>query len=72
MIDKSFIFESVMGIAVGDHMYNWPRRRYDMTISDSMYGAAKRYVTRERVEAMLDYEVRRMHSVRNDCPLGSL
>ncbi|KAK9837499.1 hypothetical protein WJX81_007020 [Elliptochloris bilobata] len=29
---------------------------YDMTISDSMYGAAKRYVTRERVEAMLDYE----------------
>ena len=34
--------------------------RYDMTISDSMYGAAKRYVTRERVEAMLDYEVRCM------------
>ncbi|CAL8463537.1 g3071 [Coccomyxa elongata] len=29
---------------------------YDMTISDSMYGAARRYVTRERVEAMLDYE----------------
>ena len=29
---------------------------YDMTISDTMYGAAARYVTRERVEAMLEYE----------------
>ncbi|KAK9811197.1 hypothetical protein WJX73_009463 [Symbiochloris irregularis] len=29
---------------------------YDMTISDSMYGASERYVTRERVAAMLDYE----------------
>ncbi|GMH43715.1 hypothetical protein BSKO_11637 [Bryopsis sp. KO-2023] len=29
---------------------------YDMTISDSMYGACARYVTRERVESMLDYE----------------
>ena len=29
---------------------------YDMAVSDSMYGAANRYVTRERVEAMLDYE----------------
>jgi hypothetical protein len=27
-----------------------------MTISDTMYGAAARYVTRERVEAMLEYE----------------
>ena len=29
---------------------------YDMLISDTMYGAAARYVTRERVEAMLEYE----------------
>ncbi|KAK9815358.1 hypothetical protein WJX72_002256 [[Myrmecia] bisecta] len=29
---------------------------YDMTISDSTYGACSRYVTRERVQAMLDYE----------------
>lgn len=29
---------------------------YDMTISDSMYGACERYVTRERLKAMLDYE----------------
>ena len=27
-----------------------------MTISDTQYGAAKRYVTRERVESMLEYE----------------
>lgn len=29
---------------------------YDMSISDSMYGACARYVTRDRLEAMLDYE----------------
>ncbi|CAD7697368.1 unnamed protein product [Ostreobium quekettii] len=29
---------------------------YDMTVSDSMYGACARYVTKERLEAMLDYE----------------
>jgi len=29
---------------------------YDMTISDSMYGRSKRYVTRERLESMLEYE----------------
>jgi hypothetical protein len=29
---------------------------YDMSISDSMYGACARYVTKERLEAMLDYE----------------
>lgn len=29
-----------------------------------MYGAAKRYVTRERVEAMLDYEVRCSYMIR--------
>lgn len=39
-----------------------------MTISDSMYGAAKRYVTRERVEAMLDYEVRCSDVIRAQQP----
>ena len=29
---------------------------YDMTISDTMYGRAERYVTKDRVEAMLEYE----------------
>lgn len=29
---------------------------YDMTISDAIYGAAKRYVSRERLQTMLDYE----------------
>merc|ERR1712176_13550 len=29
---------------------------YDMTISDTVYGHAKRYVTKERLKAMLDYE----------------
>src|SRR5207247_9845935 len=30
---------------------------YDMAVSDSLYGAAKRYVSRERLEAMLTLEV---------------
>ena len=29
---------------------------YDMTVSDAIYGRAKRYVCRERLEAMLDHE----------------
>uniref|UniRef100_A0A7S3XDH2 Nicotinate-nucleotide adenylyltransferase n=1 Tax=Picocystis salinarum TaxID=88271 RepID=A0A7S3XDH2_9CHLO len=29
---------------------------YDMTISDTVYGACDRYVTQERLEAMLEYE----------------
>lgn len=29
---------------------------YDMTVSDAIYGKAKRYVSRERLECMLDYE----------------
>ena len=29
---------------------------YDMAISDAIYGQAKRYVSRERLNAMLDYE----------------
>ncbi len=29
---------------------------YDMTVSDTLYGQAKRYVSSERLKAMLDYE----------------
>src|SRR5579883_1165765 len=29
---------------------------YDMTVSDAIYGAAGRYVSRPRLERMLDYE----------------
>lgn len=31
---------------------------YDMTVSDAIYGKCKRYVSRERLERMLDYEHR--------------
>ena len=31
---------------------------YDMTVSDAIYGAAGRYVSRQRLETMLDYEYR--------------
>src|SRR6476646_131242 len=29
---------------------------YDMTVSDAIYGKTKRYVSRERLQSMLDYE----------------
>ena len=29
---------------------------YDMTVSDAIYGKCKRYVSRERLQAMLDHE----------------
>src|SRR4051812_44274911 len=29
---------------------------YDMAVSDAIYGPAKRYVSRERLQAMLDHE----------------
>src|SRR2546422_7298415 len=29
---------------------------YDMTVSDAIYGRCKRYVSRERLQSMLDYE----------------
>jgi hypothetical protein len=31
---------------------------YDMTVSDAIYGVVKRYVSRERLQTMLDYEYR--------------
>lgn len=31
---------------------------YDMTVSDAIYGSCRRYVCRERLESMLDYEYR--------------
>ena len=55
LVCVALIAKNCVNTMTGSALY-----RYDMTISDSMYGAAKRYVTRERVEAMLDYEVRCM------------
>lgn len=34
---------------------------YDMTVSDAIYGKASRYVSRERVEQMLDHEYALLH-----------
>lgn len=43
---------------------------YDMAVSDAIYGPGKRYVSRERLQAMLDYEHRlnleRLRSSRGD------
>ena len=43
---------------------------YDMKVSDSIYGKSGRYVSRERLQSMLDYEQRlnleRLHSERGD------
>jgi hypothetical protein len=33
---------------------------YDMTVSDAIYGQSKRYVSRQRLEKMLDYEYKLM------------
>src|ERR1051325_1764041 len=33
---------------------------YDMSVSDAIYGAADRYVSRQRLQAMLDYEYKLM------------
>jgi hypothetical protein len=43
---------------------------YDMTVSDAIYGHSKRYVSRERLEGMLNYEhalnLERLTQVRGD------
>jgi hypothetical protein len=43
---------------------------YDMQVSDAIYGSAKRYVSKERLQAMLDYEydllVQRLDRSRGD------
>ena len=43
---------------------------YDMTVSDAIYGKTQRYVSRERIEQMLDHEYdllrERLDSVRGD------
>ena len=35
---------------------------YDMAVSDAIYGHAARYVSRERLEAMLDHELELNHA----------
>src|SRR5580700_7327921 len=43
---------------------------YDMAVSDAIYGRCKRYVSRERLQSMLDYEhglnLERLRSSRGD------
>ncbi len=43
---------------------------YDMTVSDAIYGHCKRYVSRERLQSMLDYEhalnLERLRGARGD------
>ncbi|MDA8744779.1 TonB-dependent receptor [Rubripirellula amarantea] len=43
---------------------------YDMKVSDAIYGRASRYVCRERLQAMLDYEhqlnIERLRDIRGD------
>src|SRR6202171_6641049 len=43
---------------------------YDMAVSDAIYGRSKRYVSRERLQSMLDYEhglnLERLRSSRED------
>src|SRR5579862_1320951 len=39
---------------------------YDMTVSDAIYGHADRYVSRQRCDAMLEYEYRRLIERLND------
>lgn len=42
---------------------------YDMTVSDAIYGPVKRYVSRERLQTMLDYEYR-LECERLSCKRG--
>src|SRR5436190_1630300 len=43
---------------------------YDMAVSDAIYGTADRYVSRQRLQAMLDYEFKllleRLNKTRGD------
>src|SRR5438477_6038927 len=43
---------------------------YDMAVSDAIYGTAERYVSRKRLQAMLDYEfdllLQRLNKTRGD------
>lgn len=43
---------------------------YDMTVSDAIYGQCSRYVSRQRLQAMLDYEhdlnIERLRDIRGD------
>src|SRR5215472_2885172 len=41
---------------------------YDMRVSDAIYGASPRYVSRERLEAMLEHEFSLLHErLTSDC-----
>ncbi|MGN0836833.1 MAG: TonB-dependent receptor [Akkermansia sp.] len=67
-LDNTF-YGSFAEIGAGQETANWFFRAgaaagtvaktisaYDMTVSDTLYGSAKRYVSEERLKQMLDYE----------------
>ena len=67
-MDKS-VYGSFAEIGAGQETANWFFRSsgaagtvaktisaYDMTVSDTLYGAAQRYVSEERLKQMMDYE----------------
>jgi hypothetical protein len=63
------VYGSFAEIGAGQETANWFFRSsgaagtvaktisaYDMTVSDTLYGQAKRYVSEERLKQMMDYE----------------
>ncbi len=81
---NSSIYGVFAEIGAGQEVANWFFRAsasagtvaksisaYDMTMSDAIYGKSSRYVSRERVKAMLDHEhqllTERLTEQRGDC-----
>lgn len=73
-LDKTF-YGTFAEIGAGQETANWFFKAgaaagtvaktisaYDMTVSDTLYGAAKRYVSEERLKQMMDYEYRQLIS----------
>ncbi len=71
-LDKSF-YGVIAEIGAGQEVAHWFFRvgaaagtvakamsAYDMKFSDAIYGPARRYVSRQRLQEMLDYEYRRL------------
>lgn len=71
-MDKS-VYGSFAEIGAGQETANWFFRSsgaagtvaktisaYDMTVSDSLYGPVRRYVSEERLQQMMDYEFRQL------------
>lgn len=70
---NKLVYGSFAEIGAGQETANWFFRAggaagtvaktisaYDMTVSDTLYGAARRYVSEERLGQMMDYEYRQL------------